>query len=58
LHRTRAIALGGVLKKYISETEFKGDLTEEETEQLAEDAARLLFGFDYRAERYVKTDES
>lgn len=58
IHKTRAMALGGAIRKYMSEAEFQGELTEHETEDLCEEVARLLFGFDYRSERYVKTDES
>lgn len=57
LHKTRAIALGGVLRNYLSESEPEDLLTESGDEELTEEAARLLFGWRERVNRYVKCDE-
>lgn len=55
LHKTRAIALGGVLKKYLSESEPEELLTEEGSDELLEEATRLCFGWREEVSRYVKT---
>lgn len=57
LHKTRAIALGGILKNYLSESEPEDLLTESGDEELSEEVARLLFGWRERASRYVKLEE-
>ena len=57
LHKTRAIALGGVFRNYLSESEPEDLLTESGDEGLTEEVARLLFGWRERVNRYVKIDE-
>lgn len=57
LHKTRAIALGGILRDYLSESEPEDLLTESGDEELIEEVARLLFGWRERVNRYVKVDE-
>lgn len=54
LHKSRAIALGGVLKNYLSESEPEELLTEQGDTELLEEATRLLFGWRERHNRYVK----
>lgn len=54
LQNTRAIALGGVLRKYLSESEPEDLITEQGDEDLLEEAARIHFGFQERIGRYVK----
>lgn len=54
LHKTRAIALGGVLKKYLSESEPEELLTEEGNDELLEEATRLCFGWREVVSRYVQ----
>lgn len=53
LHKTRAIALGGVIRNYLSESEPEDLLTEGDTE-VTEETARLLFGWREKESRYVK----
>jgi plasmid rolling circle replication initiator protein Rep len=54
LHKSRAIALGGVLKDYLSESEPEELLTEQGDAELLEEATRLLFGWRESLSRYVK----
>jgi plasmid rolling circle replication initiator protein Rep len=55
LHKTRAIALGGVLKAYISEEEPEDLIVEEATPELQE-AIKLTFGWRERLERYQRVN--
>jgi plasmid rolling circle replication initiator protein Rep len=54
LHKTRAIALGGVLKNYLSESEPEDLLTEQGESELLEEASRLLFTWRDEVRRYAK----
>lgn len=58
LHKTRAIALGGVIRNYLSENEPEDLLTEDGDTELAEDTARLLFGWREKEIRYVKLKDT
>lgn len=55
LHKTRAIALGGVLKAYISEEEPEDLIGEDNTPELQE-AIKLTFGWRERLERYQRVN--
>ena len=54
LHKSRAIALGGVIRNYLSEHEPEDLLTEDGDIELSEDTARLLFGWREKELRYAK----
>ena len=54
LHKTRSIALGGVIKNYLSESEPEQLLTEDGDTELLEEASRLLFGWREVISRYVQ----
>lgn len=53
LHKTRAIALGGVIRNYLSEDEPEDLIVEESTPEL-EEAVKLTFGWRERLERYQR----
>lgn len=53
LHKTRAIALGGVIRNYLSEKEPEDLLTEGEDIELDEESVRLLFGWREQVNRYA-----
>jgi plasmid rolling circle replication initiator protein Rep len=58
LHKTRAVALGGVFRKYLNDEE-PDDLVNvdgEEKESLTETETRLLFGWREQYKRYVKQE--
>jgi plasmid rolling circle replication initiator protein Rep len=58
LHKTRAVALGGVFKQYMSDQE-PDDLVNvegEKDESLTETEVRLLFGWREQHKRYVKQE--
>lgn len=57
LHKTRAIALGGVFKQYLSESEPEDLLTESETSSLSEEASKLYFGWREVLKHYVQIYE-
>jgi len=57
LHKTRSIALGGVLKNYLSESYPEELLTEDGDTELLEEASRLLFGWREVISRYVQYSE-
>lgn len=57
LHKTRAIALGGVIRNYLSEGEPENLLTEEGDEELTETEAKILFGWRETVNRYAKVKE-
>lgn len=54
LQKTRAIALGGVLRHYLSEGDPEDLLTETGADDLLEDAGRLYFGWREVLQHYVK----
>lgn len=54
LHKTRAIALGGVFKKYIKEEEPENLITESEEELNKEADTQLWFGWREMVKRYIK----
>lgn len=54
LHKTRAVALGGIFKQYLSEKEPEDLIGEEEKEEDISDLS-LTFGWREMVERYVKT---
>jgi plasmid rolling circle replication initiator protein Rep len=58
LHRTRAVALGGVFKQYMSDEEPDNlvNVESEEQESLTETETRLLFGWREQHKRYVKEE--
>lgn len=57
LHKTRAIAIGGIFKQYLSESDPEDLLTESETSELAEEAQRLYFGWREMVRHYVRIHE-
>ena len=54
LHKTRAVAVGGVLKRYIRDGEKEDLAGEPGEEQLSEELERLFFGWRYEAKRYQR----
>lgn len=54
LQKTRAIALGGELKNYLSEAEPEDLLTEAGDDKLIEEAIRLFFGWKEKVQHYVR----
>lgn len=54
LQKTRAIALGGVLKNYLSESEPEDLLTEAGDEEVMEQAIRIFFGYKENLKRYAR----
>ncbi len=57
LHKMRAIATGGVLKKHLQELEDEpADLIGEGEDELGEDYGRLLFGWRRNEKRYKMVD--
>lgn len=57
LHKTRAIALGGVLKEFLSEEEPEDLIHVEDNPDPANaDDPRIWFGWRERAQRYAKTE--
>lgn len=54
LHKTRAIALGGVIRNYLSESDPEDLLTEEGDDETPDEIGRLLFGWRERENRYAK----
>lgn len=57
LHKTRAIALGGVIRNYLSEGEPENLLTEEGDEELTEQEIRILFGWRETVNKYARVKE-
>ncbi len=59
LHKTRAIAIGGLLKPYFSENETEAEMIQgtEESQLLEESEFLTWFGWREMAKRYVKVDE-
>ena len=53
LHKTRAIALGGLIRNYLSEKEPEDLLTEAEDVDIDEESARILFGWREQVSRYA-----
>lgn len=58
LHKTRAIALGGVVRNYLSEHEPEDLLTEEGELDVSDDSFRLLFGWREKINRYAKVKQT
>jgi hypothetical protein len=54
VHKTRAMAIGGILKKYIRERERESLTQEPGEEPLWESYERLLFGWQQQRRRYVR----
>jgi Replication protein len=54
LHKTRAVAIGGVLKKYIRDREKEDLVSEPGEEPTKEDLESLYFGWKQRVKRYKK----
>jgi plasmid rolling circle replication initiator protein Rep len=57
LHYTKAVAVGGILKRYIKEWEREDLTSEPGEEEPVEDAERLLFGWKQRVRRYRRVGE-
>lgn len=52
--KTRAVAVGGVLKKYLRDREREDLITEAGEEPSPEEAARIFFGWKEQVRRYRK----
>jgi hypothetical protein len=52
--KTRAVAIGGVLKKYIREKEKEDLVSESGEEKLEKEVERLFFGWKQEVRRYRK----
>jgi plasmid rolling circle replication initiator protein Rep len=57
LHKTRAVAVGGVLKKYIRDRKQEDLTAEPEEEQVEETAESLYFGWQQPVKRYRKLNQ-
>jgi plasmid rolling circle replication initiator protein Rep len=58
LHKTRAIAVGGVLKQFISEDEPEDLIhTEDDEISMTEEGIKLFFGWREMVKRYAKEDK-
>jgi hypothetical protein len=54
LHKTRAVAIGGILKRYIKERERENLIQEPGEEPTEKEKARLYFGWKQKVRRYRK----
>jgi ribonucleotide monophosphatase NagD (HAD superfamily) len=54
VHKTRAVAIGGILKRYIKERKKEDLVYELGEEKLAEEMERLFFGWKQEVRRYRK----